>query len=90
MKFNIINVSGGEFKNDDGDKIAFGSVHVIDSEITKRDGFAGQEVKKIRCSPELIHHIKDTVPNYYECDIEIIGKDSKVKIVSAKLIEAKK
>jgi len=90
MQFNIVNISGGTFKNDSGEQIPYGSIHVLDEEIIKRDGFSGQEVKKIRCSPDLIHHIGTLVPSLFECDIEIFGKDSKVKIVSAKLIERKK
>jgi len=89
MKFYIVNVSGGSFKNDTGDNVAYGSVHVLDDEIKKYDGFAGQEVKKIRCNPDLIGHIGHLVPAMFDCDIDIVGKDSKVKIMTAKKIEVK-
>lgn len=84
MQFYICSVAGGSFKNDDGDTINYGSVMVLDSEIQKRDGFAGQDVRKMKADPDLIHHIKNDVPNLFDCQIEIVGKDSKVKIVSAK------
>jgi len=89
MQFNIINVSGGSFQNDKGENIAYGSVHCIDEEVQKREGFAGQDVKKIRCNPDLIGHIGHLVPALFECDIDIVGKDSKVKIVSAKAVNSK-
>ncbi len=89
MQFNIVSVSGGTFKNDEGKDFDYGSVMVIDEEIVKREGFAGQDVKKIKCNPDLIHHIKDLVPNLFECNIDVVGKDSRVKIVSAKLIQTK-
>lgn len=89
MRFHIISVSGGNFKNDDGEKVHYGSVMVIDDEVTKRDGFAGQEVKKMKADPDLIHHIKDVVPGLFDCQIDIVGKDSKVKVVSAKKVDSK-
>ncbi len=87
MQFHIINVSGGTFKNDDGEKVHYGSVNVLDSEVTKMDGFAGLTVKKMKCEPELIHKIGHAVPGNFECQIDIIGKDSKVKIVDAQPVK---
>lgn len=89
MQFNIVNVSGGSFKNEDGQNVAYGSVYVIDEEVTRRDGFAGQEIKKIRCNPDLIGHIGTLVPGLFDCQIDIVGKDSRIKIVSAKLVDKK-
>jgi len=87
MQFHILNVQGGNFKNDDGQTINYGSVTVIDDEKINKDGFAGQEVKKMKADPDLIHHIKDFVPALFDCQIEIVGKDSRVKIVKAKPVK---
>lgn len=89
MQFNIISVQGGMFDSDDGKKIAYGSVNVMDEEIQNREGFAGLEVKKIKCNPDLIHHIKHLVPGLFECDIDIVGKNSQVKIMTAKKVDSK-
>lgn len=89
MQFHIINVSGGSFKNDDGDRVEYGSVMVMDDEVTRRDGFAGQEIRKMKASPDLIHHIKEKVPGLFECQFEFVGKDGKIKIVTAKKIDSK-
>lgn len=89
MQFYIASVSGGTFEDDSKNKIAYGSVMVIDEEVTQREGFAGQEIKKMKAAPELIHHIKNDVPGLFECQIDIVGKDSKVKVMTAKKIQAK-
>jgi hypothetical protein len=88
MKFNIINVSTGSFTDDETKKeISFGSVHVLNEEKQTTEGnygnFSGLEVKKIKCNPELYSHIKSQVPDYFECQVDFIGKDNKLKIVSA-------
>lgn len=88
MQFNIVSVSGGEFKDEKSSKtIHYGSVMVIGDEIIQKDGFSGQEVRKIKAAPDLIHHIKNDVPAQFECRIDIVGKDSQVKIVSAKKVK---
>ena len=73
MQFHIINVSGGTFKNDDGEKVSYGSVNVLDAEVTKMDGFAGLTVKKMKCDPDLIHKIGDYVPANFNLTIETNG-----------------
>jgi hypothetical protein len=89
-QFYILSVSGGTFKNEQGEEIRFGSVMVLDDEIQKRNGFAGQEVRKMRCDTDLIHHIKDFVPGNFDCDFDLVGKESKPKILAAKPFSSKK
>jgi len=89
MIYNIISVSGGNFKNDDGEKVSYGSVNILSDELSHRDGFSGLDVMKMKASPELIHHIKNEVPSNFEVQIEHFGRDAKARIISAKKITAK-